>query len=190
VRPSTLARRHILAALWIPNALDATAVEARRGTHSDRSWRTARAELHREGVIVWSRKGWQGTPTWTLHRDKLRRQEVRNVYAIVTAQAVERGDPPPPLPRNLYHPRSPKWHQAQAMRDLAVFQAEQVRAHVDERIATGEPEAQQKRRLEQLARAQAAEEELASMRASVQRWTGPNIADLPSSPTNSLGVPR
>ena len=150
----------------------------------------ARARLHHERVIAWSRKGYGGTPTWTLRRDRLKRQEVRNVYEIVTAQAVERGNPPPPLPRNLYHPRSPKWQQAQAMRDLAVYQAEQARARIDERTATGETEVQQKRHIAELERARTGEQDFAAMRASVQRWTGPNVADLRSNPTNSLSVPR
>jgi hypothetical protein len=174
----------------MPNALDATALEAKCGALSKRSWRMARARLHGEGAIAWSRKGWQGTPTWTLHRDRLKRQEVRTVYAIVTAQAVERGELPPPLPQNLYHPRSPKWHRAQATRDLAVYQAEQVRARIDERTATGETEAQQQRRIAEFERARTAEQDFAAMRASVQRWTGPNVADLPSRSSGSLGVPR
>ena len=154
----------------------------------------ARAALRHEGLIVWSRRGWQGVPTWTLRRAKLKRQEVRNVYAIVTAQAIERGEPPPPLPANLYSPRSRKWNDAQAARDLAVFRAEHVRNRIDERVATGESEEQQAKRIADLERARAIAERLAKVRTAATPWTGPNVADLNerfgSRRDDSLGIPR
>lgn len=125
----------------------------------------ARPLLVREGIIKRTRP--RGVVTWTLRRERLQRREVRAAYALLTERNIARGIAPPPLPTNLYSPRSRKWHDAQTSRDLAVYQAEQVRARMEERFATGETERQQAIRLEQVAKARAYEREAAERNREV-----------------------